>query len=240
MDKQIWFLGDTHSRHTHIFRALKAETPCALIHVGDIQPKMPLEQEFKNLPASVPLYWIPGNHDCDSEVDFDNTHGSQWVNQCFDAKIIDVDGLKIAGLGGNFMGRIWHPSKPPIFHTRAEYFKSLPRQNYWREGLPLRVRSAIWWEDYEKLWDQRADILVTHEAPTSHRHGFEALDQLADAMQVKLVVHGHHHERYESSICDGRIKVMGVGLRGITALDSRVIVCGEQDVAREGRFKPEF
>jgi predicted phosphodiesterase len=41
---------------------------------------------------------------------------------------------------------------------------------------------------------KQADILVTHEAPGAHRHGFEVLDALALMMRAKLLMHGHHHE----------------------------------------------
>lgn len=37
--------------------------------------------------------------------------------------------------------------------------------------------------DYEGLKNQRADILVTHEAPSAHRHGF-AIDDLARRLGV--------------------------------------------------------
>ena len=53
--------------------------------------------------------------------------------------------------------------------------------------------TAIWPEDYDYLATQRADILVTHEAPRSHPSGNAALDALARAMGASLIVHGHHH-----------------------------------------------
>ncbi|GCL66129.1 hypothetical protein AQPW35_52100 [Rubrivivax pictus] len=36
-------------------------------------------------------------------------------------------------------------------------------------------------------------MLVTHEAPSWHDHGFAALDSLAVRMGVRWLVHGHHH-----------------------------------------------
>ena len=79
----------------------------------------------------------------------------------------------------------------------------------WRDELPIKARAAIWWEDYERLYGQQADILVLHEAPGSHLYGFAVLDELAEAMGVKLIVHGHHHENYDATI--GTIRVRGVG-----------------------------
>ncbi|NDP63072.1 MAG: hypothetical protein GZ092_10600 [Polaromonas sp.] len=40
----------------------------------------------------------------------------------------------------------------------------------------------------------RADILVTHEAPSCHPHGFAALDALARSLRVVRSFHGHHHD----------------------------------------------
>ena len=70
--------------------------------------------------------------------------------------------------------------------------------------------TAIWPEDYEYLATQRADVLVTHEAPRSHPAGNAALDALARAMGVKLIVHGHHHTPYRAVAPDG-LRAMGVG-----------------------------
>jgi len=53
--------------------------------------------------------------------------------------------------------------------------------------------AAIWPEDIETLASQKADILVTHEAPSSHPSGSAVIDELARAMGARLIVHGHHH-----------------------------------------------
>jgi len=57
---------------------------------------------------------------------------------------------------------------------------------------------------------KRADILVAHEAPSTHTHGFAALDDLARTLRVRLVVHGHHHTSLSGVIADG-IAVIGLG-----------------------------
>jgi hypothetical protein len=89
----------------------------------------------------------------------------------------------------------------------------------------------------------RCDIFITHEAPGYHPNGFELLDTLAQAMGAKAVVHGHHHDRIDSSdrwLAQG-FKSHGVGLRGITAIDqdgnAEVIVPGELDKARSAQRK---
>ena len=70
--------------------------------------------------------------------------------------------------------------------------------------------SAIWHEDVAALADQKADILVTHEAPHSHPDGAAPLEALARAMGARLIVHGHHHVNYRATAEDG-LQAMGVG-----------------------------
>jgi Icc-related predicted phosphoesterase len=38
---------------------------------------------------------------------------------------------------------------------------------------------------------------VTHEAPSAHPHGWQAIDELAQMLGVQLVVHGHHHQNID-------------------------------------------
>jgi hypothetical protein len=53
-------------------------------------------------------------------------------------------------------------------------------------------------------------VLVTHEAPSCHRHGFAAIDRLAEVAAARLIVHGHHHESYAAKL-PGGIDVRGLG-----------------------------
>jgi predicted phosphodiesterase len=74
--------------------------------------------------------------------------------------------------------------------------------------------------DYERLQKQRADILVTHEAPSSHPHGF-AIDELASRMGVSKAIHGHHIAQLDYSAERTRLgfDAFGVGFRGIIDQD---------------------
>ena len=79
----------------------------------------------------------------------------------------------------------------------------------------------------------RADILVTHEAPSVHRFGFTAIDELATSMQVKKLFHGHQHEDIHypkaSMPAASTLQAFGVGLRGVMDLDGAVLVPGQND-----------
>jgi predicted phosphodiesterase len=73
----------------------------------------------------------------------------------------------------------------------------------------------------EQLATQQADILITHEAPGYHEHGFKELDSLARRMGVPMMVHGHQHDNIDSSArwAEQGVESYGVGLRGVMALD---------------------
>ncbi|GAB1392374.1 metallophosphoesterase [Rhodocyclaceae bacterium] len=111
-----------------------------------------------------------------------------------------------------------------------------------RYGKELKHLSSIFWDVYERLLDQRADILVTHEAPSCHPNGFAAIDHLAQTMQVKAIFHGHHHDCHDYRAWDEKLgfKTYGVGLRGITDEVGRIIRAGESDTRQSDRSEPTF
>ncbi len=67
---------------------------------------------------------------------------------------------------------------------------------------------------------------MTHEAPSSHPAGSSALDALARAMGVRLIVHGHHHVNYLATAPDG-LQVLGVASAWGAMADGTVLWEGE-------------
>jgi hypothetical protein len=123
-----------------------------------------------------------------------------------------IRGVRIAGLPGVFKPRIWHPADAaPSFWTRAAFLASLRPGEAWRDGLPLFHRDTIFPEDFDHLATLGCDILVTHEAPSCHPHGFAVIDVLAKTCGARLIVHGHHHQSYTAFLSNG-IGVRGLGL----------------------------
>jgi predicted phosphodiesterase len=217
----ILFCGDPHGSFDQILRAVAAEPPAAVVLLGDHNLERPLEQAIGPLlEARIPVWWIPGNHDGDRPHWYANLFDSALGDRNLNGRVCEMAGLQLAGLGGVFRGRIWHPregSGIPRFRSRAEYLDRLPPVHRWRDGLPLNQRVSIWWEDVERLSSQRADLLVCHEAPSTHRHGFAVLDELAHAMGARLIVHGHQHIRYDAELPSG-VHVVGVGQAGLWRL----------------------
>lgn len=93
-------------------------------------------------------------------------------------------------------------------------------------GSPRKHHSSISPSDYFAPVGQRADILVTHEAPSAHSHGFEAIDDLARSLHVAKVFHDHHHDCLDYGHDQVRLgfDILGVGLRGITDMNGDIIL----------------
>lgn len=218
---RVLFCGDTHGDLSHIAETLSTYGDCdAVVHAGDFELQEPL---YQALPKSVHsrFWWIPGNHDFDRQEFHDRLFKGGLASRCLHLKVIKVGGLRIAGLGGTFKGRVWRPPDPPADRIRRSQAEATKHAEAVSKN-PLSMQGAIWPEDVEALARMRADILVTHEAPSCHRHGFAVMDDLALSMGATLIVHGHHHLDYVDTVNGGKTKVMGVGLRGISDLDGQV------------------
>ena len=105
------------------------------------------------------------------------------------------------------------------------------------EGNALKHKSTIFHEDWLTLYGQEADILVTHEAPTCHPHGFLGIDVLAQGMKAKYTFHGHHHDRlnYQDKEEALGFSAHGVGFRGVSDMYGGMISAGSYDEERAYR-----
>jgi predicted phosphodiesterase len=206
----VLFAGDPHRNFSPILRACDALPRGTLILVGDCDCPAPLAQILAPaLNRGWDLHWILGNHDTETEAAYDNLTGCPGD---LGMAVITTNGIRIAGLPGVFKPRVWNPGEGPAsFRTRTAFQAALRPGEAWRGGLPLFHRDTIFPEDFDRLAAIRCDILVTHEAPSSHPHGFAAIDALAEACGARLIVHGHHHRSYEAVLPNG-IRVRGLGL----------------------------
>ena len=236
---QIFFCGDVHGNFEHIIDAVKVHQPAAIVLLGDIQAQRPLEQELAEILDKTEVWFIHGNHDTDSEKDYDNLFGSALADRSLNGRVMKIAGVRVAGLGGVFRKKVWAPSEPWGALSTNEFMRSIQRGNRWRDGLPLRHRSTIFRDTYELLAKQGADVLVTHEAPSVHPHGFVALDELAKSLKVHTTFHGHHHDSLDYRPHWAKLghQAFGVGFRGITALDGTVIRAGDYDTVSRGVVK---
>lgn len=221
--KSIFFCGDPHGSFDHIIQAVLEHRPAAIILLGDQQCDRPLDDELSAIIGKTEIAYIPGNHDSDDELQYDNLHSSSFPN--LHARVTPIAGVKIAGIGGIFREKAWDPDLDPDFdpaRTPAAFLSTLGKGNRWRNGLPLRHRTTIFASDLHTLSQQTANVLVTHEAPGAHPVGFNALTKLATAMGVTRAFHGHQHR----DIVYGGGVWCGVGIMGITSLGGEIIVPG--------------
>jgi predicted phosphodiesterase len=261
----IWFAGDVHGRFGHLAEAIDAapEKPSAVILLGDLEAPLPLHACMRDVESrGIQWHWIIGNHDTDSLQNYTNISDPISMSRNIDGRVINVDGIRVAGFGGVFRGEIWYPSKEnsvPSFESFDDYRRSSqeyrrlkarlskrdlaqaqavhPESRHWqaqlldltRSGKLLKHRSTIFHDVYRRLMTLRADVLVTHEAPSCHSHGFNVIDHLAQALRVKELFHGHHHETrdYSAQFSQLGFRAYGVGFCGITDQNGNAI-CKER------------
>jgi hypothetical protein len=208
----VIFFGDPRGNWSPLLRACADERPDGVIIVGDCDLAGPLRRQIRTVfDAGVRVRWIPGNHDTDKVEFHDNLWGDHPGGNLH-AQWAQVGHLIVVGLGGVYKERVWYPrfeDSPPVYARRRDYLRQIPRANRWRGGLPLGDRDTIFPEDVEALRGLHADVLVTHEAPSCHRHGFVGIDRAAAFCRARLVVHGHHHESYHAVLPSG-IQVRGL------------------------------
>ena len=243
----IWFCGDTHGEFRHVVEhVLEANRddrlPQAIVFLGDLDCGQPLHVELEEIAGLTEVFWIPGNHDSDDNSAWNNLVCSDLAHWNLHGRIGQVGSLRIAGLGGVFRKRIWSPLDPPAFQTydawRSDRIARRPPREW---GLAetaeeRRHRTSIFPDMVASLGAQRADILVSHEAPECRAdgRGWQAVGDLARHLGVQFAFHGHHHDQpdYSSNFPQLGFQAHAVGFRGITALDSE----GRVSVIRSGDY----
>lgn len=161
---------------------LKRIRPDLILAAGDL-PFDYLENLLTR--AAVPLLYVPGNHDPDVGYHRSN-YGPVVVDEPIpgpqgcdnvDGRLLDISGLRVAGLGGS----IRYKEGPNQYSQRAMR----------RRALTLEARARL---------TRLPDILLTHSPPRGcgdgddpPHVGFEAFHRLLRVLKPKLMVHGHLH-----------------------------------------------
>lgn len=148
--------------------------------------------EYLMNALDVPLVFVPGNHDPDlsgyriSRAGLTLRAGlparAPWPDGavCAEGRIVDVAGLRIAGLGG--CRRYRGGPNQYSDNQQSRRARALSRRARWR-----RMRDG-----------RRVDVLLTHAPPRGVgdgddpvHQGFTALNRLAARLQPALLLHGH-------------------------------------------------
>ena len=216
----ILFYGDPHGDFSPLFDEVRRSRPDLIIVLGDVGPCPPLDEVISPLERDgIVVRWIHGNHDADSVELFDHSLAA-LPDANLHGRVEAFGALRVGGLGGVYRAQVWAPGGPGREGTPARFdspetmMRATRKGDLWRDGLPRRHCASIFPSDHKALIAAGpADILVCHEAPSCHPHGFFSIDELADQLRVGLVIYGHHHVEYEGQTKTG-IPVRGVGLAG--------------------------
>ena len=98
----IWFLGDPHGRFDHIISLVKLHQPAAIVFLGDLECGLPLNVILKPILDLTQIWFIHGNHDTDTQAHWDNLTQSGLGHRNLHGRVVEIDGVRIAGLGGTF------------------------------------------------------------------------------------------------------------------------------------------
>lgn len=254
----ILMFGDVHGQFKHVLPIVQAQKPAAIIFLGDLDLEQPFEKEVADVVNLTEIYFIHGNHDTDTQNKYEYLFNSSLANRNLHGRIVLIDGVKVAGLGGVFREKVWGPRDDYDAARQADnyesYINSEIQASQWQRkrnntlkpisgtvkvspeiiGKMLKHKSTIFYDDWIHLYSQEADILVTHEAPCCHPYGFAAITELARGMKVKKSFHGHHHDRrdYSAYYESYGFKPHGVGLCGVSNQDGDLIKAGLLDHIR--------
>src|SRR5580704_4300913 len=137
------FIGDIHRQWPHVACGLDAcdTPPAAAILLGDIECQRPLDEVAAPLlDRGIPVFWIFGNHDNDGGPEMwanltDPARNPLTAPGALHGRVIELDGVRIAGLGGTFRPRIWDPPDPPRVLRREDLPADLMKLGpHWRGG----------------------------------------------------------------------------------------------------------
>jgi len=213
----ILFVGDAHGDFEPMLEAAASAT--AVILLGDQEPLDDLAS-ILGPEIAAKTWWIFGNHDSD-EPEYIKHHSSM-ADRNLHCRVVEIDGLRIAGLGGTFRSNV-------LGVDRQTTLSDLPqvRPQDTRQSLALiRKDKKLAPQDHTTIFPEdlalmarlasktRVDVIVSHEAPESYKLGYRILGDVARSLKARIHVHAHHHERYDAMI-DGGVRVAGVGMSGM-------------------------
>jgi Icc-related predicted phosphoesterase len=175
-------LGDAHAatpdRRQSLFAAYRAADADVALQAGDLM--------YYDLP--IPTYFIGGNNE-DFDVIEALRHGRIQSSDVANAILLDstaetVQGLRVAGLSGNYAPTQFDKTRDQLYDDRRRHF----------------VRDDV--ERAKRLDD--VDVFIAHEAPhglpvtEEYDVGCTYIDDILTALEPDLCIVGHHHEHAES------------------------------------------
>jgi Icc-related predicted phosphoesterase len=182
-------LGDAHAddadHRQSLLAAYRESDAEVALHTGDLL--------HYDLP--IPTYFVAGNNEDFDTIDAlrrgEDPEGVTVRNaHLLASTAAEVEGLRVAGLSGNYAPTKYDESRAALSGERRRHF----------------VR-----EDVERLKQvDDVDVLLTHEAPHGvvyygYDAGCERIDELLDALNPDLCLVGHHERHVEGEYGDTRV-----------------------------------
>jgi Icc-related predicted phosphoesterase len=167
--------------------------------VGDVADA---HGRYEALPA--PLYWIKGNNEnfdvlCGPGECAAGVEPPPYIDTYIpNGHLIELEGLRIAGLGGTFAPTMYEMPAAELPHPKKSSAKATELADRRRHFVREEVDAC-------KLLEQ-IDIFLSHEAPRPFRvhRGIDAgktpINEILSAMKPRLHLFGHHHRFTESVV----------------------------------------
>jgi uncharacterized protein len=199
---QFGALGDIHGDFDRVRTIMRRHPEIPFwICVGDLA-----DDEGRYHAVEAPVYWIKGNNEnFDAIASGGLPDGLRYLPN---GQLVDIDGLRIVGLGGTF-APTWYETPAanlphPVKGTARATAQADKRRHFVKEEV----------ERCQRLRD--VDVFLSHEAPRPYKvHGGRGPDagktpinEVLSALQPRLHFFGHHHEFTEHV----RQQVRSVGL----------------------------
>jgi Icc-related predicted phosphoesterase len=187
---QVGALGDIHGDFAAA-RSIMGRHPQVpfWLCVGDVADA---EGRYEALPA--PLYWIQGNNE-----NFDTIAAGEFPQHLHyipNGQLVELEGLRIAGLGGTFAPTMYEMAAAELPHPAKASRKATE--------LSDRRRHFVCEEVIRCQAMRDVDIFLSHEAPRPFRvhRGIDAgktpINEILSAMRPRLHLFGHHHRFAEA------------------------------------------
>lgn len=210
-------LGDSHAttpdRREALLSAYREIDPDLALHLGDL--------EQYDLPA--PTWFVAGNNEDFDVIDAlragERPEGVRNANLLASAAA-EVQGLRVAGLSGNYAPTRFEKSRGELVGDRRRHF----------------VREEV--GRVARLDD--VDVFLTHEAPEDliyygYDAGCEYVTDLLSVLDPDLCLVGHHHVHREGEVADVRTVALAPVWEGYYTMDPETLELSfhETDVEAE-------
>ena len=187
---QFGALGDIHGDFASVATIIAAHPGVPFwVCVGDVA-----DDSGRYEPFAAPVYWIKGNNENFDAIAAGDLPAN--VRYLPNARPIEVEGVRIAGLGGTLA--------PSWYETPAAGLPHPKKGSARATGLAEKRRHFVR-EEVEACRAMRGiDLFMTHEAPRPYRvpgarmdMGKTPVNEVLAAMQPRLHLFGHHHRLSE-------------------------------------------